>query len=1429
MAIFTGTPGADNFVGGIENDVITGAEGDDRLSGGGGSDNISGDAGRDILEGGEGNDVLFSHGRTTDDIDPYYPNLSGAVSNDIYADVDILRGGAGDDYLFAGYGDYVDGGGEGSFGNRLYINFSGASSGVTADFRLLETQGSITIGGGIITNIQSIGYLHGSAYDDYLVSIDTYYPSGDAIFGGDGNDTIIGSYYSGWGNGMLSGGNGDDVIDATASFYGALVYGDDGNDIIRLNSMVDDVGYGGAGDDRIYGGSAVHGGDGNDLIVLNYSYYGGIAYGDAGNDEMRAADSGHTLVGGSGADRLIGGSGRDLLYAGDLDAEGMPLDDLGREKDVLTGGGDIDYIWAGYGDDADGGTGTDYLSYSFGGALAGVTVDTAAFTGTTPYVVNGGTIQNFEILQRVRGSAFADTINAATQSGALTIDGGAGDDVVTTHESSVTVQGGDGNDRLISGSASDRFDGGAGIDTVDYLRSAIGVTVTLGSGGFYGSGADQLRDVENITGSVFDDTLRGNEDDNLFNASRGNDMLYGNDGNDTLIGAEGDDVLDGGAGNDVLDGGDGTDRLIGGTGDDLYIDRDGNDTIVELADAGVDTVATYGASYTLGANLEKLTFLGAGAFQGTGNALDNVVSSILASGDDVLKGLGGNDSLFAGGGNDMLDGGTGADQMYGGLGNDSYVVDDAGDQVYEQAGEGYDVVTASIGYTLTANVEALRLVDLTAGVDARGNALDNVLNAVWVNGPLAAGTQIRLYGEGGNDELLGSRHGDYLDGGAGIDRMSGGGGDDTYVVDDAGDVVIEQANAGYDTVIASSAYRLGAHVEALRLVNLTAGVDAHGNAQDNAISAAGVTGSLAAGTQIRLYGEDGNDSIVGSRFGDLLDGGAGNDILDGGAGADRLVGGLGNDTYYVDNAGDVVVEQAGEGYDVVVTSIDYTLGANVEGIKLLNLTRGVEAHGNGLNNSLNAAYANGPLAAGTQIRLFGEGGNDTLLGSRNDDYLDGGSGVDTMTGGLGNDTYVVDDAGDVVIEQGGQGYDVVVTNIDYTLGANVEGIKLLNLTRGVEVHGNALNNSFNAAYVGASLAAGTQIRMFGEGGNDTLLGSRHDDYLDGGTGIDTMTGGFGNDTYVVDNAGDVVVEQAGQGYDVVITNIDYTLGANVEGIKLLNLTRGVEVHGNSLNNSMNAAYANGPLAAGTQIRLFGEAGNDTLLGSRNDDYLDGGSGVDTMTGGFGNDTYVVDNAGDVVIEHAGQGYDVVVTNIDYTLGANVEGLKLLNLTKGVEAHGNGLNNSLNAAYVNTPLEAGTTIRLFGEGGNDSLLGSRYGDFLDGGAGNDTLQGGGGNDRFHFGDALNALTNVDTILDFQRGDVIELDDAVFRGLSTGALGAGAFVANASGTATTADQRIVYDTDSGQLFFDADGSGAGGAVLFAVLNGHPVISAADFVVV
>jgi Ca2+-binding RTX toxin-like protein len=274
----------------------------------------------------------------------------------------------------------------------------------------------------------------------------------------------------------------------------------------------------------------------------------------------------------------------------------------------------------------------------------------------------------------------------------------------------------------------------------------------------------------------------------------------------------------------------------------------------------------------------------------------------------------------------------------------------------------------------------------------------------------------------------------------------------------------------------------------------------------------------------------------------------------------------------------------------------------------------------------------------------------------------------------------------------------------------------------------------------------------------------------------------------------VVTEAANEGTDTVQSSIAYTLGANVENLTLTGTA--INGTGNILDNVLT-----GNSAANT---LTGGAGNDTL---------NGGTGADTMIGGVGNDIYTVDNTGDIVTELAGEGTDTVQSSITYTLGANVENLSLLG-TSAINGTGNTLENV-----------------LIGNGVANTLSGGTGNDILDGGLGKDTLTGGAGSDFFVFDTALSSASNIDSLADFAAGlDKIQLDKDIFTALQTvGTLSAASFKASATGLAGDDNDYILYNTTSGALFYDADGSGQGVAVQFATLTTKPAVTANDFLVV
>ena len=936
--------------------------------------------------------------------------------------------------------------------------------------------------------------------------------------------------------------------------------------------------------------------------------YPGVVYGTFGDDH---------LVGSPGADELHGLAGRDIL-------EGLAGDDIldgGLDADLLEGGAGNDtlvyaadavipsltYFAVNDGSPGHPGSGQPFLldgmTISFdiyrGGngadTLVGSAGDDVVFLDDpfTTALFPGPRLADIESFVLGDGNDFVDLTSQIYAYGDVSIDGGNGDDVLWASS---------GNDLLVGGAGADELDGGAGVDTM------------LGGSG------DDTYVVDNAQDQVIE--LPGEGDDwvvsyidytlgaNLENlVLTGSDPIRGtgNALNNILIGATNSAA-------NVLEGGAGDDTYVVGAGD----------VVVEAPNAGIDTVLS-DVSYTLGENVENLVLAQYTATNGTGNALDNILTGNFAA------------NTFSGAaGNDMLDGGAGADTMLGGTGDDTYIVDNPGDMAIENLNEGVDTVRASVSYTLGAHVENLILTG-SAAINATGNTLANT--------------------------LTGNNANNVLDGGAGADTLIGGLGNDTYVVDNAADVVTENAAEGSDLVQSSVTYTLGANVENLTLTGASA-INGSGNSLNNVLT--------------------GNSAI------NTLTGLAGNDWLDGGAGADKLIGGLGDDTYVVDNTGDTITENANEGIDTVRSILTWTLGANLENLVLVGA-----AAINGTGNTL----------------------NNVLTGNAASNTLNGGTGTDTLLGGSGNDTYVVDNVGDVVTENASEGIDLVQSSATYTLSANVENLTLTGTTA-ISGTGNALDNV-----------------LTGNTANNTLTGGAGNDTINGGGGVDTMIGGTGNDTYVVDSSTDVVVESAGEGSDTVQSAVTWTLGANLENLTLTG-TGVINATGNALDNV-----------------LIGNSAINTLTGLAGKDWLDGGAGADKLLGGLGDDSYVVDNTKDLITENANEGTDSVYASVTWTLGANLENLTLLGAA-AISGTGNTLANLMigNSAINTLTGGAGNDI-LQGLAGNDTLINASGTALIDAGVGTDVLTGGTGNELFIGGlgnDTLTTGTGADLIA-FNLGD------------------------------------------------------------------------------
>jgi len=1227
----------------IEN--LTGGNGADVLTGDSNANVIDGGLGDDTLTGGAGIDTVSFASRGSAGITV---NLSTLTAQNTLAGLKTItgfenvRGTAGADNITGDGNDntFFDNGGNDSYNGAAgsdTVDYSSATSSVTANLNTLTAQNTGTYGGtdtlvGIENLIGSATFanslnggngtanrLVGGAAADFLVGNG----QNDTLIGGAGNDVMFGDYVNSL-SGAVGTADGDDVLEGGAgsdSLVGGsgndILRGGDGDDIlvsgiangtvaglstVYTNDGGDDTFDGGDGTDTAYAYYTDHTGAigfdlanlaGNSVVTVDgvakgsftsverVIFRGGLGndvvkgggtldtlVGNAGDDTLDGWYGNDTLSGGLGNDKLIGGEGLDTATyvnaaAGvtvDLRIQGVAQDTGGEGVDTLSS---IEFLTgSNYGDTLKGDDGFNLIVDNAVSGPAGQTDSLFGFGGNDSLLVtraaaNVATVVNMDggdgdDFIELRGGTLSTALaaNAAGLSSAtyLTLGATSNDRNVDT----VTVDGGAGSDRIVlTGVASATVNAGSGADIVSIsMRGASTVNnylISLGSGADiiqFGVGATAAASTDVATTARTNrvtDFQAGDSGDKFEMTSFLNLGLAGYTANSNPFAS-------------------GNMRLVqSGTDLLLQVDRDGVGTA-----NGFVTVFAISNGYTGG--FTAFNFDGfIGNLTLTGFAGDETITG--ATGNDTLGGGDGNDVLIGLAGNDSLDGGNGDDVLRGGAGDDTLI-----------GGAGID--TASYGDAVSGVTVNLGL----AGAQATGAGNDTLTGIENLTGSAFADT---LTGDAGANRLEGGAGDDRLDGAAGADTMAGGLGDDSYVVDDAGDLVVEAVGEGTDTVTSAISYTLTANVENLVLTGTAANGTGNelanvitGNASDNALS-----------------GGAGNDTLIGN---------GGNDVLDGGAGADQMAGGTGDDSYVVDDSGDLVTEGSGEGIDRVTAWVSYALAANVENLLLAGAA--VSGTGNELDNAI--------TGNGLDNVLSGGAGNDMLFGNAGDDSLDGGVGADQMAGGTGNDSYFVDGVADVVVEQAGEGIDTVTSAISYTLGANVENLFLTGgATAGT---GNGLDNVITGNELANTLSGGA--------GNDTLYGLGGNDVLDGGTGADKMYGGAGNDTYYVDNAGDQVVEQSGEGTDTVYASLNYTLTDNVENLFITGSA--LNGTGNALDNVITGnGLANILSGGGGNDILLGGAGNDTLLGGDGADRLSGGDGLDYLTGGAGNDTFAAEIGG----------------------------------------------------------------------------------------------------------------------------------------------------------------------------------------------------------
>jgi len=839
-------------------------------------------------------------------------------------------------------------------------------------------------------------------------------------------------------------------------------------------------------------------------------------------------------------------------------------------------------------------------------------------------------------------------------------------------------------------------------------------------------------------GSKIEDTLTGNEDSDRLSGLAGNDILYGGGGQDTL---------DGGTGHDILDGGEGNDILLGGAGNDTLV-YDANDTRVD-GGSGWDILD---ASLETGSVTIDL---------GDSKRYKNIEAVLGGTANDRLIGTSAANYLAGGNGDDTLDGGKGADTLVGGLGNDTYFVDHSRDVIREYTEEGIDIVISSVSYTLADNIENLQL-SLKGNNKALGNSLHNILQG-------NSGAN-QLWGMDGNDTLYGDDGRDTLKGGNGNDVMVGGAGDDVFFVDNIADLVIEADNAGKDTIMASTDYRLAddTYIEKLILMTGTGNYNAWGNSH--------------------------NDYLAGN----------GNDnILDGGQGADSLLGGAGNDTLVYD-AQDTLVD-GGSGFDVLSAAVA------AQAVTIDLKTR---------------VYKNVEVVQGSAYddTLYGTTAANRLVGGMGDDWLEGRGGADTLVGGDGNDTLVYY-AGRTAQFDGGAGNDILQAvasgkkgaKISLTeLGAQCTSIEILagtnyndTLTGGLTGIDTLDGGMGNDLYIGG---AAQDTVLFSPGsGNDTIRGASHDDiiWLTGLTAEDLV--GYIQSTTKKSTATNLILTSSDINNHfndtVILQDFDYENCPHfmLDGseIQLVQTSEGHYTFGD-VENIYGSLGADSLVATDGGIMVRGLVGDDTIYGAAGDDQLYGDAGKDvlyarggndTLYGGDGNDTYIMgaEHQTNVTIAaDASNGSDILWLQEDETTSTTT-GITIndffTNLTTGkaevsAQVVGNDVLLDLDSygsvclqdyliddsnhvkfsiktegsskekyIFTNATLSvgsaSGTSLQLaenqnhifFGLEGDDTITGSNKQNLLIGGGGNDFLKAGSGSQRNFLlgGDGNDTLT------------------------------------------------------------------------------------------
>jgi Ca2+-binding RTX toxin-like protein len=1346
---------------------LTGSAGVNILTGGAGNDTVDGGGGADVIATGGGDDTVTYHGTETSidagsGIDTLVMVASGgttAVNFSVTAGTDQTTG---------------DGAAVTNFEN---LNASALATGITVT-------GSTSAN--VITSGSGDDTINGNGGGDTISAgagndIVAYWGTETSLDGGTGTNTLQ-MKATGTVNLAAADQTSGDVttvtnfqnVDASALTVGASITGSSGVNIITGGSGDDGIDGAGGADVIAAGGGndgvtyhssevSIDGGSGTDTLTL--AALGGITAVDfsvaAGADQTTGdtvavsnfenlnasiAATALTVTGSTGGNNITTGSGADTI------------DGKGGYDSISAGAGNDTVSYYSSENSIDGGSGTNTLILQ-----AAATINLGNTDQTTGDLT---TVTNF---QNVDGSAVSTGMSMSGSSGANTITGGSGDDVIDGAGGADIIAAGAGNDTVYYRSGAASYDGGTGTNTL-ILRSVV--TVNLANGDQTSGDSATVTNFQNVDASQVS----------------GPETITGSSGANTITGSTGNDTIDGGGGLDVIDAGTGNDTVTY-RGTEVSIDgNSGTDKLVLAASGGITAInLSIGSDQTTGDTVTVSNF-------------ESVDASVMTTAVTVTGSSSAN-TIITGSGDDIIHGGAGADTITAGAGNDT--VDYWGSETTIDGGTGTNTL-------IVKAVSGLSAVDLSvaAGSDITIGDTGTVKNFQNLDSS-AVSTVLTVTGSSGANSIITGGGVDTIDGGGGADTISSGGGDD--VITYRGTEVSINAGTGNDTLVLAAS----GGITAIDL-GVAAGAD-QTTGDGVAVSNFEYVNASALSTGITITGSSGTNFITG---------GSGADIIDGAGGADTIAAGAGNDT--VTYRGSETSIDGGSGTNTLVlatattvnlsvadqTTIDVTTVTNFQNVDASALSTGVAITGTssantitggsggdsidggggadvlsggagddaisyyGAESSIDGGTGNNTLVLhaamtvnlanadvttgdsisvtnfvnvnasllGAGVTLTGSSGANTIIGGGGNDTIDGGGGADIINAGGGNDTVTY--RGTESSIDGGSGTDTLTF-------AAAGSVSAINLTAGDQTTGDSVTVA-NFENVNASIFT-TGLTVTGSSSANAITTGSGNDTIDGGGGADVINAGSGNDT--VSYYGTETSVDGGTGTNTLIMNTSAVL--NLANANQLSFGAG------TISNFQNVDAS----AVSAAVSITGSSGVNVITGGAGNDIIDGAGGNDTLAGGAGNDT---------------MSYYGAEVSVDGGAGTNMLILKAaatVNLGNGDQTSSDSVTVS---NFQNVDGSAvSTSMAITGSSSTNTITGGSGDDTIDGAGGTDIINAGGGNDTVSY-----------------RGSETSIDGGA--GADTLVLTAGASVAAVNFTVASGTDQTTGDSTSIMNFENVDAS-------------------------